>query len=110
MKKWVTEDWEFELTVARGKASHCRLGFEAGDKFTFRYETPANFCPKTMGSLYTWCEVIRCGGDYTLRGSEDKYAMDLTCADGCINFRLTAKPVNRDENGIAKPNGPRPED
>ena len=110
MNKWVTEDWEFDITITRGKAGHCRLGLEEGDKFIFQYETPAGFCPKSMGNLYTWCEVIRCGGDFTLRGCKDKYAMDLACADGCIHYRLTARPINRDENGIAKPNNPRPED
>ena len=110
MKKWVTEDWEFEIVIAHGKAGHCRLGLEAGDKFTFQYGTPAGFCPKTMSLLYTWCEVIRCGGDFALRGSKGKYAMDFACADGCIHYHLTAKPINRDENGTAKPNNPRPED
>ena len=110
MNKWVTEDWGFEITVTRGKAGHCRLGLQEGDKFRFEYGTPAGFCPKTTGTVYTWCEVIRCGGDFTLRGSKDRYAMDLACADGCISFRLSAEPINRDENGTAKPNGPRPED
>jgi hypothetical protein len=32
MKKWVTEDWEFELTATDGKAGYCRLGLEKGDK------------------------------------------------------------------------------
>ena len=29
MKKWIVEDWEFEITVT--KASPCRMGFEVGD-------------------------------------------------------------------------------
>ena len=33
MQKWVTEDWGFELTVNEGKAGHCRLGLEKGEKF-----------------------------------------------------------------------------
>ena len=110
MKKWVTEDWEFSIVVTQGKAGHCRLGLEEGDAFTFQYETPGGFCPRTMGDLFTWCEVIRCGGDFALRASKDRYSLDLACACGCINYRLSAKPINRDENGIAKPNGPRPED
>ena len=28
MRKWCTEDWEFELTATDGKAGHCRLGLE----------------------------------------------------------------------------------
>ena len=53
MQKWVTEDWGFELTVTEGKAGHCRLGLEKGDKFIFSYECPAGMCPKTMAQLYT---------------------------------------------------------
>lgn len=71
MQKWVTEDWGFELTVTEGKAGHCRLGLEKGDKFIFSYECPAGMCPKTMAQFYTWCEVIRCGGDFTYRGLKE---------------------------------------
>lgn len=59
MQKWCTEDWQFELTAIEGKAGHCRLGLEKGDKFIFSYECPAGMCPKTMIRVYTWCEVIR---------------------------------------------------
>lgn len=30
MKKWLAEDWQFELTVTEGKAEHCRLRIEKG--------------------------------------------------------------------------------
>ena len=110
MKKWVTEDWEFKLIATDGKAGHCRLGLEKGDKFIFQYECPAGFCPKTMPVLHTLCEIIRCGGNYKLRGSNLDNEIDFSCADGCINFQLKAYPINRDENGKPKPNNPRPED
>ena len=32
MKKWVTEDWRFELTAFEGKAANCRIGLEKGEK------------------------------------------------------------------------------
>ena len=35
MQKWCTEDWQFELTAIEGRAGHCRLGLEKGDKFVF---------------------------------------------------------------------------
>ena len=38
MKKWMAEDWEFELVVTRGMARDCRLGLETGDTFLFKYE------------------------------------------------------------------------
>jgi len=110
MNKWVTEDWEFELTATNGKAGHCRLGLEKGDRFVFQYACPAGMCPKTMIQVYTWCEVIRCGGDFTYRGLKEKYEMDLSCADGCIQFHLRAYPINRDENGKPLPNNERPKD
>lgn len=110
MKKWVVEDWEFELTATDGKAGSCRLGLEKGDKFVFQYECPAGICPRVMTQLYTWCEVIRCGGDFTLRGSRQKYELDMSCPCSCIKFHLKANPINRDENGMPIANNPRPED
>ncbi len=110
MRKWVTEDWQFELTAFDGKAANCRLGIEKGDKFVFSYECPAGMCPRVMAQVYTWCEVIRCGGDFTHRGSKEKYEMDLACPCRSISFHLKAIPINRDENGKPLPNNPRPED
>ena len=99
MKKWVTEDWQFELTAVEGSAGNCRLGLEKGDRFIFSYECPAGICPRVMNELFTWCEVVRCGGDFTYRGSSKKYEMDLPCPCHCLEIRLTAIPINRDENG-----------
>jgi len=139
MQKWITEDWEFELTATEGKAGHCRLGLEKGDKFVFQYGCPAGMCPRVMTRLYNYCEVIRYGGDFTARrgalrrlrrlsirrggdlairrggdyeyrARKEKYALDLPCPGGCIQFHLKAYPVNRDENGKSKPNKARPED
>ena len=110
MKKWIVEDWQFELIAIEGKAAHCRLGIEKGDKFVFSYECPAGMCPRVMIDLFTWCEVIRCGGDFTYRGMKEKYEMDLICPCRSITFRLKATPINRDESGRLMPNNPRPED
>ena len=101
MNKWVVEDWKFELTVIEGKTSNCRLGFEKGDKFVFTYECPQGMCPRAMTELYTWCEVIRCGGDFTYRGFRDKYEMTMPCPCKNITFHLKANPINRDKNGKA---------
>ena len=138
MKKWIVEDWEFELTATEGKAGHCRLGLEKGDKFVFQYGCPADMCPRVMTRLYNYCEVIRYGGDLTYRrgalrrlrrlsmqrggdlvirrggdyaykASKEKYELDLSCP-GCIKFHLKAYPINRDENGKYIGNNPRPED
>ena len=73
MQKWVTEDWKFELEVTSGKAGHCRLGLETGDKFVFSYGCPEGICPRVMADVFTWCKVIRCGGDFTKRGEKKKY-------------------------------------
>ena len=106
MQKWVTEDWKFELEVTSGKAGHCRLGLETGDKFVFSYGCPEGICPRVMADVFTWCEVIRCGGDFTKRGEK----MDLCCPCHCISFHLKATPINRDENGNPLPNASRPKD
>ena len=95
MRKWIVEDWEFTITVKEGKAEHCRLGLETGDVFTCQYEVPGGFCPKTMATLHTLCEIVRCGGNYKLRGSESEYEIDFPCADGGISFHLVAKQISR---------------
>ena len=99
MKKWMAEDWRFEIRVTKGSARDCRLGLEAGDRFSFGYECPGGFCPRAMIEIYTWCEVVRCGGDFTFRGCGSPYEMELECPCKCLTFRLTAIPDNRDENG-----------
>ena len=52
-----------------------------------------------MSQVYTWCEVIRCGGNFTHRGSKEKYEIDMICPCKSISFHLKAYPINRDENG-----------
>ncbi len=99
MKPWIEEDWEFEVRITRGEAKDCRLGLEAGDVFTFRYGCPGGFCPRAMIEIFTWCEVIRCGGDFTYRGCPEKYQMELECPCRCLGMRLTARPINRNEKG-----------
>lgn len=93
MRKWVEEDWEFTVTVFKGEAEQCRLGFEQGDSFTCEYEVPAGFCPKTMPVLYTLCEIIRCGGSFKARGSDQDYEICFNCADGPVSFRLEARHI-----------------
>lgn len=95
MKKWIMEDWAFCVETIEGKAEQCRLGIETGDEFRFEYGCPENFCPRAMIEVYTWCEVIRCGGDFISRGSQEKYAMDFSCPCHCLRFRLTAIPIHR---------------
>ena len=99
MKKWMTEDWAFEVTVTEGEAGNCRIGLEKGDLFRFEYACPADFCPRAMIELHTWCEVIRCGGDFTYRGCSERYEMEIPCPCHVLKLRLKAIPINRDENG-----------
>ena len=94
MKKWIEEDWEFEIEVVKGRAEECRLGLEQGDVFRCEYGCPGGFCMKTASVLYAYCETVRCGGDLRLRGGKDKWTIDFPCADGPVVFRLRAK--NRD--------------
>ena len=95
MKHWMEEDWIFRITVLRGEARQCRIGLEQGDSFTCTYACPGDFCPKTMPVLHTLCEIIRCGGDFRLRGSSKAYAIEFPCADGPIIFRLEAEQITK---------------
>lgn len=109
MNKWIVEDWAFEVTVTQGEASACRLGLEKGDKFSFEYECPGGFCPRAMMEIFTWCEVIRCGGNFTYRGCPEKYEMELECPCRVLTMRLKAIPINRDESGAYIGNSVQPE-
>ncbi len=110
MRKWITEDWQFELVATDGKAADCRLGIEVGDRFVFEYGCPEGICPRVMGELFTWCEVIRCGGDFTYRGARERYELDVVCPCNSIKFHLKATPINRDADGKPLPNSPKPND
>lgn len=107
MKKWMAEDWAFENDITEGTSEHCRLGMEQGDKFCFQYGCPEGFCPRAMTEIFTWCEVIRCGGDFIHRGYGEPYKMTLWCPCHCIQFQLTAIPINRGPDGkyIGKKDG-----
>jgi len=93
MNKTIKEDWEFEIVVTKGFAEQCRMGFEIGDTFSCKYECPTGFCPKTMPTLHTLCEIARCGGDYRLRGSKISNEVGFSCADGCVEFHMIAKQL-----------------
>lgn len=93
MRKWVQEDWAFDLEVIRGEAEHCRLGLEKGDHFHFEYGCPEGFCLKTAALLYAYCETARCGGDFRLRGCKAQDEIEFSCADSCIGFRLKARYI-----------------
>ena len=91
MKQWIKEDWEFEIEVIKGTAGECRLGLEKGDAFRCAYGCPDGFCMKTAALLYTYCEIVRCGGDLRLRGSDRPDQIEFPCADGPVLFRMKAK-------------------
>ena len=67
MKKWVEEEYEFEVEVTgylRGDKPEglCRNGEETGDKYSFTYGCPVNqegygICPKVMLMLYPLMEA-----------------------------------------------------
>jgi uncharacterized repeat protein (TIGR04076 family) len=92
MHKTIAEDWEFVITVIDSK--RCGMGFEKGDSFHCTYDCPTGFCPKTMANLHRLCDIARAGGDYKLLGGKSKNEIDFCCADGCVNFRLTAKHID----------------
>lgn len=69
MKKWYNEEYEFNVEVTgflHGDHTerYCRNGEEIGDKYTCTYGCPVN---------------------------QDGYG--ICCPDGCVIFKLTAKPL-----------------
>jgi uncharacterized repeat protein (TIGR04076 family) len=98
MKKTIIEDYEFTVHVLSvgpdNNPEHCRMGFEAGDTFTCKYDCPYGFCPKTMFKLHTLCEAMRAGGDLRNLGGDDPMGIKFTCADGPVMFYLKAKKLD----------------
>lgn len=76
----------------------CHNGEEIGDKYTCTYGCPVNsqgygICSKTMMMLYPIMEAVRSGGDLENIGGDGKYSKVIVCPDGCVMFRITAKPL-----------------
>jgi hypothetical protein len=44
----------------------------------------------SRGTLYE--KAVRSGGDLEKMGGDDKYSKVVVCPDGCVMFRLTARP------------------
>ena len=49
-----------------------------------------------MMMLYPIMEAVRSGGDMTKIGGDSKYTKTIVCHDGCVMFRLTAKPTGKE--------------
>lgn len=104
MKKWLDEEYEFEIEVIgflRGDHTehYCRNGEEIGDRYTCTYGCPVNsegygICSKTMMMLYPIMEAVRSGGNLENIGGDGKYSKVIVCPDGCVMFRITARPRN----------------
>ena len=103
MKKWLDEEYEFEVEVIgflRGDRTehYCRNGEEIGDRYTCTYGCPVNaqgcgICSKVMMTLFPIMEAVRSGGDLENIGGDGRYSKVVVCPDGCVMFRLTAKPL-----------------
>lgn len=106
MKKWYEEEYEFTVKVTgflRGDHTerYCRNGEEISDIYRCTYGCPVNqdgqgICSKTMMMLYPLMEAVRSGGDLTYVGGDEKYAKTIVCPDGCVMFRLTARPLGNE--------------
>ena len=106
MKKWYDEEYEFEVEVVgflRGERTerYCRYGEEVGDRYTCTYGCPVNaqgygICSKTMMLLYPIMEAVRSGGDLVKVGGDGRYTKEIVCPDGCVLFRLTARPLGNE--------------
>lgn len=103
MKKWYAEEYEFEIEVVSfmhgdHTERYCRNGEEIGDKYTCTYGCPVNqdgygICSKAMLVLNPLMDAVRSGGDLRNLGGDNKYGKTIVCPDGCVIFRLTAKPL-----------------
>ena len=46
--------------------------------------------------LYPLMEAVRSGGDLEKVGGDGRYSKTIVCPDGCVIFRLTAKPLGNE--------------
>lgn len=106
MKKWYAEEYEWTIEVTgflRGDKTerYCRNGEEIGDVYTCTYGCPVNkdgqgICSKCMTVMFPIMEAVRSGGDLRRIGGSGQYTKDVVCPDGCVMFRLTAKPLGNE--------------
>ena len=80
---------------------YCRNGEEIGDVYTCTYGCPVNkdgqgICSKCMSVMFPIMEAVRSGGDLRKIGGSGQYTRDVVCPDGCVMFRLTAKPLGNE--------------
>ena len=106
MKKWYHEEYEFTVEVTgflRGTTTehYCRNGEEIGDRYVCTYGCPVNqdgqgICSKVMLLLFPLMAAVRSGGDLMNVGGSERYVKDAVCPDGCVLFRLTARPLGNE--------------
>jgi uncharacterized repeat protein (TIGR04076 family) len=49
-----------------------------------------------MMGLFPIMEAVRSGGNLLNIGGSEKYVKDIVCPDGCVVFRVTAKPLDNE--------------
>ena len=107
MKKWYDEEYEWEIEVVgfnggrKDTVRFCRNGEEIGDKYTCTYGCPVNaqgqgICSKAMVQMFPIIEAVRSGGGLLNTGGDSRYSKALMCPDGCVLFRMTAKPLGHE--------------
>ena len=77
---------------------YCRNGEEIGDKYICTYGCPVNaagqgICSYVMAVMFPVMEAVRSGGDLRNIGGSGRYTKEIVCPDGCVLFRMTARPV-----------------
>lgn len=104
LKKWYDKEYEWEIEVIGFNKDNekterfCRNGEEIGDKYTCTYGCPVNsqgqgICSKVMMMFYPIMEAVRSDGNLENIGGDSKYSKVVMCPDGCVLFRITAKPL-----------------
>ncbi len=96
MKKFISEDVSFIITVADGKKNSagvidCRNGHEVGDSYRCAYGCPADFCQKSMLKAFPIMEAVQAGGDLRNLGGDSENTIRFCCPDGIVLFQLEAQ-------------------
>ncbi len=106
MKKWYEEEYEFTVEVTgflRERPHRAVLPERRGDRGQVHLhlwlpgqQDGQGICSKTMMMLFPIMEAVRSGGDLENIGGSGRYVKDIVCPDGCVLFRLTAKPLGNE--------------
>ncbi|MCL2740570.1 MAG: TIGR04076 family protein [Oscillospiraceae bacterium] len=95
MKRFITENFSFTITVVKGGG--CRNGHEEGDSYACEFGCPeplgseGGICPDALARISPLLTAVRCGGDLRTLGGTGRHSIEVGCDGGPIVFRIEGR-------------------